>query len=298
MILVTGGTGFIGSEVIQQLSAAGKPYRLLIEPTRKPIALPKNMDFDVALSSLTDVRGVRAALKDVDVIYHLSGAGDFTKSSSISGKEIKDTQVLCQIAADAQVKRILYLSNLGADRASAFQLLKVNGIVEHLVRDCGVGFTILRTGLVYGKGDHFTQNLARLIRSSPGFVFIPGDGKALLQPLWIGDLVTALIWSLDMPGTLNQTIEIGGPEYLSFLEVILQIAQTIKKKRRFVEFNPVQLGWLTQTLESINKNFPPSMFWLDYLAENRTCDLNSMSQYFGIIPARFKQKINYLLEKN
>ena len=71
MILVTGGIGFIGGELVKQLSAMGMPYRYLLQPGDRSYLIPRNIDIDVAVSSLSDERGIRAALQGVDVIYHL-----------------------------------------------------------------------------------------------------------------------------------------------------------------------------------------------------------------------------------
>jgi len=97
-----------------------------------------------------------------------------------------------------------------------------------------------------------------------------------------------------MPATENAIIEVGGPEHLSFVEVLKMIGAQLKKKRRYVEFSPVQLSFLTQFLENRIKGFPTTVFWMDCLAENRTCDLDSMPRNFGINPARLKHKIDYL----
>jgi len=148
--------------------------------------------------------------------------------------------------------------------------------------------------MVYGEGDNFTMNLARLIKMSPGLVLVPGDGSTLVQPLWVEDLVTSLIWALDMPATENATIEVGGPEHLPFVDVLKLIGTQLGKIRYYSEFNPVQLSFLTQFLENRIKGFPTTVFWMDYLAENRTCDLDSMPRNFGINPARMKHKIEYL----
>ncbi len=62
--------------------------------------------------------------------------------------------------------------------------MKAKGIAEHTVINSGLNYTILRTGLVYGEGDAFTQNIVRLIRKFPLKIFVPGDGKILTQPIW------------------------------------------------------------------------------------------------------------------
>jgi len=208
--------------------------------------------------------------------------------------EVNDLDRLTSLAKRAGVRRFFYLSHLGADRASAYGLMKAKGIAESIIRKSGLTYTIIRSSMVYGEGDNFTINLARLIKMSPGLVLVPGDGSTLVQPLWVEDLVTSLIWALDMPSTENAIIEVGGPEHLPFLDVMKLIGTQLKLRRRYVDFNPVQLSFLTQLLENRIKDFPTTVFWMDYLAENRTCDLDSMPRNFGINPARMKHKIDYL----
>jgi len=294
MILVTGGTGFIGGNLIRHLAALGKPYRLFLQPGIDQANLPQQTDMNVALSSLDDEQGVRSALRGVEVIYHLVGVERSGVKADLMETEVSHLERLTSLAAQADVRRFFYLSHLGADRASAYGLMKAKGIAESIIRKSGLAYTIIRSSMVYGEGDNFTINLARLIKMSPGLVLVPGDGSTLVQPLWVEDLVTSLIWALDMPATENEIIEVGGPEHLPFLDVMKLIGMQIQKKRQYVKFNPVQLSFLTQFLENRIKGFPTTVFWMDYLAENRTCDLDSMPRNFGINPARMKHKIDYL----
>jgi len=294
MILITGGTGFIGSHLIRHLAALGRPYRLLLQPGIEQKNLPRETDINVAMSSLDDERGLRSALRDVDVIYHLVGVESDGVKADLMETEVSHLGQFTAIAKQAGVKRFFYLSHLGADRASAYGLMKAKGVAESLIRKSGLTYTIIRSSMVYGEGDNFTINLARLIKMSPGIVLVPGDGSTLVQPLWVEDLVTSLIWALDMPTTENAIIEVGGPEHLPFLDVMKLIGEQLRKKRTYVDFNPVQLSFLTQFLENQIKGFPTTVFWMDYLAENRTCALDSMARNFGINPARMKHKTDYI----
>lgn len=294
MILVTGGTGFIGSYLIRHLAGLGKPYRMFLQPGIDQANLPKQTSMNVALSSFDDERGVRSALRDVEVVYHLVGVERSGVKANLMETEVSYLERLTSLAAQSGVKRFFYLSHLGADRASAYGLMKAKGIAESIIRKSGLTYTIIRSSMVYGEGDNFTINLARLIKMSPGVVLVPGDGSTLVQPLWVEDLVTSLIWALDMPSTENATIEVGGPEHLPFVDVLKLIGAQLGKRRHYSEFNPVQLSFLTQFLENRIKGFPTTVFWMDYLAENRTCNLDSMPRNFGINPARMKHKIDYL----
>ena len=294
MILVTGGTGFLGGYLVRHLADLGKPYRMFLQPGIDQANLPKLTNMNVALSSFEDERGVSSALQGVDVVYHLVGVERAGVRANLMETEVSHLERFTSLAKQAGVQRFFYLSHLGADRASAYGLMKAKGIAESIIRKSGLTYTIIRSSMVYGEGDNFTINLARLIKMSPGLVLVPGDGSTLVQPLWVEDLVTSLIWALDMPATENATIEVGGPEHLPFVDVLKLIGTQLGKHRQYVEFNPVQLSFLTQFLENRIKGFPTTVFWMDYLAENRTCDLDSMPRNFGINPVRMKHKIEYL----
>jgi NADH dehydrogenase len=133
------------------------------------------------------------------------------------------------VAADAGVKRFMYLSHIGADRGSAFPVLKAKAIAEESIRRSGLSHTIIRSALAYGLNDHFTNGLASILNAFPFIFIVPEDGRTLLQPIWVEDLVTCLVWALDNELTINQTYSVGGPEYLTFNQV-LQSVREVKAK--------------------------------------------------------------------
>jgi uncharacterized protein YbjT (DUF2867 family) len=298
MILVTGGTGFIGRALVRHLADAGFPVRLLIRPTKKSPNLPKGVPVEVAVCNLVDERSLRSAMMGVDTVYHLAGVEWHGAHASLMDVDIQGTQMISRLAANAGVKRFFFLSHLGADRASAFPVLKAKAIAEENIRRSGVNHTILRTALVYGLNDHFTSGLARLLNALPFFFFVPEDGSTLLQPIWIEDLVTCLIWALDNDLTINQTYSIGGPEYLSFSHIIQSVLETIEIKRKLVHVFPPYLRASTVLFESMFPGLPVSVYWLDYLAVNRTCSLDALPRVFNILPSRFDHRLDHLKETN
>jgi NADH dehydrogenase len=157
-----------------------------------------------------------------------------------------------------------------------------------------VPYTIFRGSILFGPGDEFTSGLAMLLTAAPGFLPLPGKGETLLQPLWVEDLVTCLIWSLDASETINQTYEVGGSEYISLRQLIIIIMHTIKRHRVLVNWPMQSMRSLTILMESIYPRFPTSIFWLDYLAINRTCSLDTIPRIFGLMPARFASRLDYL----
>ena len=298
MILITGGTGFIGNILIRHLSDNGYPIKLLIRPSDHSPNLPKGLPVEVAVASLQDERGLRAAMKGVDIVFHLASAESEGRQANLDEVDIQGTLAISRAAKQAKVNRIVYLSHLGADRASAFPLLKAKGIAEHFIRQSGIPYTIFRSAVAYGEGDHFTNNLAALLKRSPGVVLVPGGGLAQYQPIWVEDLATVLSWCLDMEGTIDETIEIGGPEYLSFIAICKLISQTIGIKRYYVSTTPILLNILTESLEILAPGFPTSVFWMDYLAASRTTNLDTLPTRFDLLPAKMSQRLGYLEGKD
>ncbi len=298
MILVTGSTGFVGSTLVRKLVESGQEVRLLLRPSPQSPRLPMGLSVDVAVSSLNDERSLRAAMVGVDTVYHLAGVERQGAYADLMKVDIQGTQVVARTAKDAGVKRIFFLSHLGADRASAYPILKAKAIAEESIRRSGVDYTIIRSAVVYGADDGFTTALAGLIATVPMIYLIPGDGRTLIQPLWVEDLVTCLIWALDNETIINETIEIGGPEYLTFKQVLEMVMQAIDIDRTLISTRPPYLRGLTVFLESVFPGLPVSVYWLDYLATNRTCTLDTIVRTFNLMPARMSQNLDYLKEQD
>ncbi len=293
MILVTGGTGFIGQHLVRQLVTQGYEVRILLRPSPKSPKLPTGLPVEVAVSSLHDMRGLRAALKGISSVIHLAGTESLGIRSDLVGVDINGTRSLSQAAREAGIDHFLYMSHLGADKASAFPVFKAKAIAENMVVQSGVPYTILRSAVVYGPNDHFTNDFARMIEISPLAMFIPGDGSNLLQPIWIQDLVTCIIMTLENSDSIGKTLQLGGGESLSFLKIIEIIMDKIDLRRRIIPIMPGYLRVFSVWLEQ-SRRFPISAYWIDYLAVNRTCPLDSLSRNFNLIPARFHQSLDYL----
>jgi len=267
---------------------------VLLRPSPRSPRLPKGVPVEVSVVSLNDERGVRAALRGVDEIYHLASAAAHGRQGSLLKTDIEGTRTLAQVAASADIKRLVFLSHIGADRASAFPVHKSKGIAEEHIRRSGVPYTIIRSSIVFGPEDGFTTDLSEIIRLFPGFVPIPGDGKTLLQPLWVEDLVTSLIWTLGNPDMINQTYEVGGGEYLTLRQIMETLMAVTHTRRTLVSLPPPYMRALVVLLDSFARNFSASTYWIDYVAVNRTCPVDNLPRTFGLMPARFAYRLNYL----
>jgi nucleoside-diphosphate-sugar epimerase len=294
MILVTGGTGFIGQVLIRHLVSMGYQVRTLLRPSQQSPNLPVGVAVEAIVCSLKDERGLRAAMRDVEAVFHLAGAEGVGSRADLQGVDIEGSRLVATAALDADVGRLVYVSHLGADRASAYAVLKAKGIAEHHIMQSGVPYTILRSAIVYGPGDRFTTALASVLRMSPWFFLLPGDGNTYLQPIWVDDLVTGAILAMESPECAGHVYSIGGPEYLTFRSITEMVAKSMGVRRTIVPVPASYLRILTVWVENSPRGFPLGSFWQDYLAADRTCELDTLPRLFGLMPERFNRKLDYL----
>lgn len=293
VILVTGGTGFIGRNLVKSLVDSGQEVRILLKPSSESPRFPRGIPVEVAISSLHDSQGMKAALKGIKEVYHLAGAERHGSAADLNKVDVEGTITLVNAAKQSKLERIYFLSHHGATRASAYPVLKAKAIAEHWIIESGIPYTIIRTGSVFGPGDQFTEPLARLITKSPFFI-MPGQGTALLQPIWIEDLVHCFQLIQDDPKMVDRILSIGGLEAIPFHRIIELLMERIKKRRPIISVSPAYLRSISLWVNQLYPKFPVSIFWLDYLAEDRTTNLDSLPRQFGIMPNRFHLSLDYL----
>ncbi len=298
MILVTGATGFVGRALLPQLVEGGHEVRCLLRPSRQSPRLPKGVSVQVSIASLDDERALRAAMAGVDTVVHLVGAEWRGTVAEVLAVDTTGTRLVVEAAKNAKVRRFVYLSHLGSDRASAYPVLKAKGIAEEFVRQSGLPYTIFRSAMLFGPDDVFVNVLAGLIKLMPGFFLMPGDGRTALQPLWVQDLATCVEWSLADDSFLNRVISLGGPEFISLRTMAEIVMEALAVRRLVVPVRPVYLRGGAWFLEQLLPHSPLTTRWLDYLAMSRTCELTSVTGHFGLMPARFSTTtLSYLRQK-
>ena len=294
MLLLTGGTGFIGREVLHILTRDKVPVRLLLRPQTSTPNLPQGKKIEAAIASLREPRGVRAALVGIERIIHLASCESYGNEQALDEIDVDGTRILLEAAADASVKRIISLSHLGADRSSAFPVLRGKALAEDHIQTGGVPYTILRAALTYGPRDHFSTVFFRMSRILPFLFPIPGEGDIVLQPLWVKDLATCIVWSLEQTDLMNQTINIGGPELLSTWTIAEMVLRASQRRRRVISVQPPLYRIWVSFFRQILRKPPIPKFFADYFAFSRTAGIDSIPQYFGLQPGRMEHKINYL----
>ena len=298
MILVTGSTGFIGQALVNHLVTLGYPVRLLLNPSRSYPALPKSVSVEVAISSMNDERNLRASMKNIDTIFHLIGTEWKGIHAEYEEVDIRAAKMFSKVAKEMGVRRFIYLSHIGADRASAYSPMRIKALAEAAIRESGVPYTIVRTAVAYGVNDHFTNTIRDYILSTKrGPLLLPGGDDTLIQPIWVEDLITALLLCMDDETMVNQTIYTGGIENFTFREVVEMVMDVIGKKKRIIQLPANILRYIYISREQWHPNKTvPMYFWLDYLAEDRITALDTLPREFGMMPTRMSLNMSYLKE--
>ena len=221
-ILVTGATGFIGRRLVPPLVEQGHDVRAL---TRRPEAYdgpgtPVGAD-------VHDPATLPAALEGVDVAYYLVHSLD---SADFENMDARAAQAFGELAAAAGVRQIIYLGGLGAEGAELSAHLRSRREVEGLLGGGGVPVTVLRAGIVVGKGGISWELTRQLVKNLPAMV-VPKWVSTRTQPIAVDDVIRYLVGVADRPEALGKVFEIGGPDQLSYLEM-LEIASEISSGRR------------------------------------------------------------------
>jgi len=300
MILITGATGFVGRNLIQQLMDEQLPLRVILTE-RQARRLPWDETHpyapEIVIGNILDEEIVFRAVTGIHTIFHLINAMWWGRSRDFERVELDGTRNLITQARAARVGRLIALSHLGATPSSAFTLHRMKGQVEQLIRNSGLAYTIIRSGVVYGAEDHFINHMAMMIRANPFFFLMPGQGEVVVHPIYIDDLIKALSLSLESIHLIDRTIEIGGQEYTTLEDLILTIMRVTNSQRIIIPVPPYVLRGTTFVYDRL---FPRSLMtsqWLDILATHRTTQLSNVYEYFQFQPRRLEDTLVTYLPK-
>ena len=222
-ILVTGATGFIGRRLVPALIEKGHEVRAM---TRHPEAYdgpgdPVGADVNEA-SSLT------APLEGVEVAYYLVHSLD---DADFERKDAEAARAFAKAAAEQGVRQIIYMGGLGDDGELSAHL-RSRRQVEGLLGETGVPVTVLRAAIVVGAGGISWEITRQLVKNLPAMV-VPKWATTMTQPIALDDVIRYLVGVLGEDTALGQTYEIGGPDRLTYVDM-LRLAAAEGRGRKVV----------------------------------------------------------------
>jgi uncharacterized protein YbjT (DUF2867 family) len=296
LILVTDPTGFVGRNLVRRLVAEGRQVRCLLRPSRHVQQLPKSVGFSAISASLSDPPALRTSMQDVTQIIHLLGEEDPDQQRRIP-EHGEDTRNLIEAAEEAGINRIVYVSRLGADRASAYTLFRARGEAEWAVRQSGLQATIVRSAIAYGPDDAFTNVLVLLARAMPVFLPVPAAGLSRFQPIWVEDLARCIVDALDRRDLIGQTVPVGGPDHFTFEQMVTLVLDAAHVRRRLLRVRMPLMGFAMGLANLLLPRNPTPRWWLDLLAAGSATDLTATIRAFGFKPQPFAPSLGYLGEQ-
>jgi uncharacterized protein YbjT (DUF2867 family)/membrane protease YdiL (CAAX protease family) len=231
-IAVAGGTGFIGRHVVARLLAAGHAVVVL---ARAPGGLPGCIA-GARLRAGDLSRGVDPRLlAGCEVLVNLIGIKRETPALGWARAHVELPERLAEAAQLAGLSRMIHVSVAGSDRlgvdAGAYLDSKARGEQRLRARVGGPAITILRPGVVYGRGDDLLRNLADAIRAAP-LLPAPRGGRSRIQPIAVEDLADAVLRCIERPASRGRDYDLVGPESLELRELVGRVASCTIVDRR------------------------------------------------------------------
>ena len=295
MILVTGGTGFVGSHLIRRLRAEDIAVRAVVRnPARA--GMLKDLGADVVAGDSADPASLERAAAGCERVVHLVGIIQEAKGATFRGVHVDGTRNILHAAKKAGIRQFYYQSALGTRPGAISAYHKTKWEAEELVRESGIPFTIVRPSLIYGQGDQFTIRLSGMIRLSPVLPVI-GSGKSRVQPIYIDDVVSCIVKAVAGESFLNEMYEIGGPEQLTYEEVTAALADILGVRRPVLH---LPLGFMkaaAHVFEMVLPQPPVTTEQLVMLQEDNICSLRDIRDAFGIEPVAFREGLKKFLHK-
>ncbi len=287
-VLVTGATGFVGREVMQELLDRGHEVRALVRRGSEK-KLPERQGVEIHPGDCLDRDAVFAAAAECDALIHLVGIiREFPgRGVTFERVHVQATQNVVDAAVAAGARRYLHMSALGARPRYADPYHLTNYRADEYVMNSGLAYTIFRPSVIYGPEDQSINLFARHIRRLSFFPII-GDGNYRLQPVPVSAVTRAFALALELPHTENKIYEVGGPEPLTFNQVIDAIARVLDRRVRKIH-QPVWCMSFAANLCGRFRWFPLTPGQLRMLLEGNTCDPGAFYQDFGLAPEPFEQ---------
>ena len=215
-VLVTGATGFVGRRVVPELLQRGFTVRAM---TRRPEAY--DGPGEPVGADVGDEESLDRALAGVDVAIYLVHSLDHP---DFEARDAAAARSFGRAAARADVRQVVYLGGLGADDAELSPHLRSRREVEGLLGEAGVPVTVLRAGIVVGHGGISWEITRQLVKNLPAMV-VPRWAATRTQPVAVDDVVRYLVGVVDLPEALGQVFEVGGPDVMTYRQMLDVAAQ-------------------------------------------------------------------------
>jgi len=286
LIFIAGASGFVGEHLVDYLIARGYAVKCLARSGKKQKLL-SSKGAAVVSGDITDPGTLKGVLSPDDFVVHLVGIIEEKRDATFRSVHRDGTANLVAEARRAGVRHFFYQSALGADKASWSGYLKTKAEAEEIVKQSGLRHTIFRPSLIIGPWDGFTRKLVDMVKLSP-VLPIPGEGRARFQPVYIKDWLACLGKVIETPDAFVSTYDIGGPEQLSYREMVEKLSKALGYSRPSFTIPMGLMKFGASVLEKVLPAPPVTSDQLRLLEQDNICDPKSLEKNFGVVPATYE----------
>jgi len=289
MIFIAGATGFIGSNLTQALIEKGHRVRCLAR-SEKSAEKCRQMGAEPFDGDIAEPESLEGAMDGVSTVVNLVGIIAETRNQTFEAIHVEGTQALVDEAKRAGIEHFFQQSALGANASSKAKYQSTKARAEQIVRDSALSWTIFRPSLIIGKGDGFTTMLKKIISAPAPFIPVPGPGKARFQPLAVDDWVKCFMAMFENPDKHGRIYELGGPEQLTYNEMVEGLASVMKVRKTLVHIPMGIAAFGVKLLENTPWQQATSE-QLMLLNQDNICEPDVIKKEFGFDPATYEEAL-------
>ena len=231
-IFITGGTGFVGREIVRQLHEEGRTIRLLVRnpDSERVQEIISRYHVEVHAGNVLDAGSLAGALEGMHAVIHLVGIIGEIGENTFENIHTVGTQNILAATREAGIERFVHMSALGVRPASVSRYHQSKWAAEEEVRQSDLDYTIFRPSLIYGPDDQFVNLFARISRFCP-IIPILAEDRFHFQPVAVETVATAFVHSVAAPKSIGETYDVCGPEALSLSQIVDEICVVLGRKR-------------------------------------------------------------------
>jgi uncharacterized protein YbjT (DUF2867 family) len=285
-LCILGGTGFVGMHLASRLIRDGHRVRVLTRDRFRHRELSVLPGLELLDTDVHDAARLAEALHGYDVAINLVGILN-ERGRDGRGFLRAHTELAATLVAacrSAGVRRLLQMSSLRASPDAPSHYLRSKALAEQAIRDGAGGdlaWTVFRPSVIFGRGDSFLNRFAALLALAPALPLARADAR--FQPVWVGDVVEAMVRSLARRDSIGASYELGGPDIVT-LAAIVRYVGALSGHRRPVIGLPDSLGKLQAALLDYFPGKPLSLDNYRSLLLDSVCSDDGCSR-LGIAPA-------------